>query len=86
MLVSGGYPGVYEKGKVITGIEDTENSIVFHAGTKLSQGKVVTNGGRVLSVTSYGEDMTQALARTYKTAEGIRFEGKYCRRDIGFDL
>ena len=86
MLVSGGYPGPYEKGKVITGLDDISNSVVFHAGTRLSDGKVLTDGGRVLSVTSYGDDMTQALARTYKTADRIKFEGKYCRRDIGFDL
>jgi phosphoribosylamine--glycine ligase len=86
MLVSGGYPGPYEKGKIITGLDDVSNSVVFHAGTRLSEGKVLTNGGRVLSVTSYGDDMTQALARTYKTADRIQFEGKYCRRDIGFDL
>ena len=86
MMVSGGYPGAYENGKVIGGLEDIANSIVFHAGTKYSEGKVVTNGGRVLSITSYGNDMTEALARTYKTVDRIRFEGKYCRRDIGFDL
>jgi phosphoribosylamine---glycine ligase len=86
VMVSGGYPGNYEKGKVITGLGDSQNSVVFHAGTKLENGNVLTNGGRVLSITSYGEDMTQALARTYKVAERIQFEGKYCRRDIGFDL
>ena len=86
VLVSGGYPGPYEKGKVITGLEDVTNSVVFHAGTGFSDGKVVTSGGRVLCITSWGEDMTQALSRTYKTAEKIQFEGKYYRRDIGFDL
>jgi len=86
VLVSGGYPGAYEKGKEISGFDDSANSVVFHSGTRLSEGKVLSNGGRVLSVTSYGDDMTQALARTYKTADRIQFEGKYCRRDIGFDL
>lgn len=86
MLVSGGYPGTYSKGKEITGLEDPGKSVIFHAGTKLADGKVLTNGGRVLAVTSFGEDMTEALARTYITADRLEFEGKYYRRDIGFDL
>jgi len=86
MMVSGGYPGSYEKGKAITGLEKESKSLVFHAGTKLADGKVVTNGGRVLSITSFGDDMTDALARSYRTAEQIEFEGKNYRRDIGFDL
>lgn len=86
MMVSGGYPGPYEKGKQINGLSREHKSLVFHAGTKPENGKVLTNGGRVLSVTSYGEDMSQALARSYYTAEKIEFEGKYFRRDIGFDL
>ncbi len=86
MLVSGGYPGPYEKGKVVTGLGDVTGSLVFHAGTKSSQGEVVTSGGRVLSVTSYGDSITGALSRSYKSADKIRFDGKYCRRDIGFDL
>lgn len=86
MLVSGGYPGSYEKGKEITGLDGDYKSIVFHAGTKSSNGKVLTNGGRVLCITSFGEDMTAALARSYKTADQIHFEGKYYRKDIGFDL
>ena len=86
MLVSEGYPGPYEKGKEITGLDNPGKSVIFHAGTKLVDGKVVTNGGRVLSITSYGDDMTEALARTYITAEKIQFEGKNYRRDIGFDL
>jgi phosphoribosylamine--glycine ligase len=86
MLVSGGYPGSYEKGKEITGLEKDSKSVVFHAGTKSEGGKVLTNGGRVLSITSYGEDKSQALARSYNTADQINFEGKTCRRDIGFDL
>ena len=86
MLVSGGYPGSYAKGMEITGLDEEYKSIVFHAGTKSSEGKVMTNGGRVLCITSFGDDMTAALARSYKTAEQIQFDGKYYRRDIGFDL
>jgi phosphoribosylamine--glycine ligase len=86
MLVSEGYPGSYEKGKEITGLEDPGKSIVFHAGTRLVEGKVFTNGGRVLSITSFGDDMTESLARTYITCEKIQFEGKNYRKDIGFDL
>ena len=78
--------GSYEKGKEITGLDKESKSVVFHAGTKLAEGKVVTNGGRVLSITSFGDDMTDALARSYRTADQIEFEGKYFRRDIGFDL
>ena len=86
MLVSGGYPGSYEKGKEITGLEKASRSIVFHAGTRSSQGKILSNGGRVLCITSSGNDMTEALGRSYHAAEQIQFEGKYFRRDIGFDL
>jgi phosphoribosylamine--glycine ligase len=86
MLVSAGYPGAYEKGKEITGLDDPGKSVIFHAGTKLADGRILTNGGRVLSVTSFGDDMTEALARTYVTADRIQFEGKNYRRDIGFDL
>lgn len=86
MLVSKGYPGAYEKGKEITGLDNPGKSVIFHAGTRLTDGKVVTNGGRVLSITSFGNDMTEALARTYITADRIQFEGKYYRRDIGYDL
>lgn len=86
MLVSGGYPGSYEKGKAITGAESVTDSIVFHAGTKLEGEDVVTAGGRVISVSSYGSDMKDALATSYKNAEKIAFEGKYYRKDLGFDL
>jgi phosphoribosylamine--glycine ligase len=86
MLVSKGYPGGYEKGKEITGLDNPGKSVIFHAGTRLTDGKVLTNGGRVLAITSFGDDMTEALARTYRTADKIQFEGKSYRRDIGFDL
>jgi phosphoribosylamine--glycine ligase len=86
MMVSGGYPGKYEKGKEITGLEKENKSVIFHAGTRHEEGKILTNGGRVLSITSYGEDMSQALARSYNTADQIKFEGKFYRKDIGFDL
>jgi phosphoribosylamine---glycine ligase len=86
ILASGGYPGSYAKGKAITGLEKVEGSIVFHAGTKATNGQVVTNGGRVLAVTSFGETFREALALSNKNAEAIKFDGKYFRKDIGFDL
>jgi len=86
MLVSGGYPGKYEKGKVMTGIDDVEGSVVFHAGTAMKDGQVVTNGGRVIAVSSYGKDKAEALAKSFAEANKIQFEGKYFRRDIGADL
>jgi len=86
MLVSGGYPGDYVKGKVITGLNKVDGSIVFHAGTKSSGQDVLTNGGRVIAVSSYGESKAAALAQSFANAGKIKFEGKYFRSDIGFDL
>nr|HPQ20310.1 phosphoribosylglycinamide synthetase C domain-containing protein [Saprospiraceae bacterium] len=84
MLVSEGYPDAYEKGKVITG--DVDNPLVFHAGTRILNGNMVTNGGRVMALTSLGEDIPSAIKNSLTLAESIRFEGKYYRRDIGLDL
>lgn len=86
MMVSGGYPQAYEKGFPISGINDVEGSIVFHAGTALKDGQVVTAGGRVICVVSYGKDKAEALEKSFKEAQKIQYQGKYFRRDIGKDL
>lgn len=86
MTVSGGYPEAYEKGKEITGLESVDGSIVFHAGTTLENGKVVTSGGRVMAVTSFGANFKDALAQSYKNVEKLHFDKMNYRKDLGFDL
>lgn len=86
MMVSGGYPGTYEKGKVISGLNTILDSTVFHAGTTSLNGKVITNGGRVVSVTSFGNSINEALETSYKNVRKINFDKSYFRKDIGFDL
>lgn len=87
MLVSGGYPEDFEKGKVISGIENIEDSIVFHAGTTLDQnGNVLSNGGRVMAITSYGDNFQEAIKKSYQNIDKLHFDKMYFRKDIGFDL
>jgi phosphoribosylamine--glycine ligase len=86
MAVSGGYPEAYQKGKTITGIDSVDESVVFHAGTKVVSKEVKTSGGRVLAVTSYGKDHKEALSKSYESLEKINFEEMYYRKDLGFDL
>lgn len=86
MMVSGGYPEAYEKGEIITGLDTVTDSIVFHAGTSTLDGQVISSGGRVLSVTSYGNSIEEALGTSYKNIEKIDFDKSYYRKDIGFDL
>ena len=83
---SGGYPEDYEKNKVITGLDKTKDSIVFHAGTKNENGNVVTNGGRVIAITSFGDTIEEAVTKSFKNAEIISYDKKYYRKDIGKDL
>ncbi len=86
MLVSGGYPGEYEKNSVMTGFEEVNDSLLFHAGTAHANGKIITSGGRVLAITSLGENKEEALKKSYNNAEKIKYNKKYYRTDIGFDL
>lgn len=87
MAVSGGYPGDYEKGKIITGVENCGESLLFHAGTTLNaDGQLLTSGGRVIAATSYGNDINDAAAKSFKAIESLNFDGKYYRRDIAKDL
>lgn len=86
MMVAGGYPEAYEKGKVMTGFDKVKDGMAFHAGTKLEKGKVVSNGGRVIALSACGDNMQDALSKCYQNAEVIDFEDKYYRKDIGFDL
>ena len=86
MVVSGGYPEDYEKGKVISGLDKVEGSIAFHAGTKLQNDTVVTSGGRVIAVTSYGNDFNEAIKKSYQNIAKLNFDKMYYRKDIGFDL
>jgi phosphoribosylamine--glycine ligase len=86
MLVSNGYPGEYVKGKEILNIDGVKDSILFHAGTKKHEDKILTNGGRVIAVSSFGNNKREALDKCYQSAKEIEFEGKNYRTDIGFDL
>lgn len=86
VMVAGGYPGKYNKGDIITGLDNNTQSIVYHAGTTVKNNNVVTNGGRVLAITSVANDKKTALQKCYNTANNINFTGKYFRTDIGFDI
>lgn len=86
MLVSGGYPESYEKGKVISGLQNVQDAIVFHAGAKESNGEVITSGGRVMAVTAYGETFQEAIKKSYQNINELSFDKMYYRKDIGFDL
>ncbi len=86
MMVSGGYPGSYEKGKTMTGLEKVQDSMLFHAGTTLTDNQLVTNGGRVIAVSSFGDNIYEAVQRSLDNVQNIQFEGRFHRRDIGRDL
>ena len=85
-MVSGGYPEDYEKGKEIFGLENIDGSLAFHAGTKTENGKIVSNGGRVIAMTSYGENFDEAIKKSYQNIDKLCFDKMYFRKDIGFDL
>lgn len=86
ILASGGYPGDFEKGMVITGTDQCENSLLFHAGTAMKEGHLITSGGRVMAVTSFGNTIAEAQATSMTNAAKVQFEKKYFRKDIGNDL
>lgn len=86
MVVSGGYPEEYEKGKTISGLENIKDSLVFHAGTKEENGQILTNGGRVIALTSFGDNFQEAIKKSYQSIDKLHFEAMYFRKDIGFDL
>jgi phosphoribosylamine--glycine ligase len=86
MLVSGGYPEAYEKGKKITGVEQIEGSIAFHAGALIKDGDIVTSGGRVMAITSYGDTYQKAIKKSYQNIQKLHFDKMNYRKDIGFDL
>jgi phosphoribosylamine--glycine ligase len=86
VMVSGGYPGVFKKGFEVSGLADVDGSVVFHGGTALSGDKVLTDGGRLFAVSSYGDDIEEARDLSLKNASRIEYEGRYFRNDIGFDL
>jgi phosphoribosylamine--glycine ligase len=86
MLVSGGYPESYEKGKEIHGLSTVKDSLIFHAGAKSQNGKIMTSGGRVLAVTSFGDSYEEAIKKSYQSIDKLCFDKMYFRSDIGFDL
>jgi phosphoribosylamine--glycine ligase len=86
MLVSAGYPGEYPKGKVISGLDKVQDSLLFHAGSKSNNGQIETSGGRVIAITSLADDLKTALSMSYHNAERVQFDGKNYRRDIGFEF
>jgi phosphoribosylamine--glycine ligase len=86
VAVSGGYPGDYQKGYPITGLDQTQEALVFHMGTALEKGQVVTCGGRVLAVTSFATSVAKAAAKSQRVQENIQFKDKYCRTDIGYEF